>query len=81
MRKLREMKSFGNGLLVKCTRVVVLIVQVMQVRVKLEDFTKSEAFPGQVTRELIHVLFFYFSGGVSCIFLTDISTACKCSFS
>ena len=80
MRKFREMMSFGNGLLVKCTRVVVRTVRVMQVRVKLEDFTKSEAFPGQVTRELIRVLFFYFSGGVSCIFLTDISTAGKRSF-
>ena len=66
---------------------MVLIVQVMQVRIKLwakgiamEDLTKSEAFPGQVIRELIRVLFFCFSGGVSCIFLTDISTVGKCSF-
>ena len=64
---------------------MVLIVQVMQVRVKLwaigismEDLTKRDASPGQVIRELIRVLFFCFSGGVSCIFLTDISTAGKC---
>ena len=47
----------------------------------MEDLTKREAFPGQVIRELIRVLFFCFSGGVSCIFLTDISTVGKCSFS